>query len=185
MWNIPLLKLQPESKPRTFRTHRGHWRMLEYSMDNCHLKKRKRRNLNSRICNLPLKHRSHPPYSCLACVKPFEVLFKSIYWAPSTHLHAGASRWTLTLLTTWNRECGEVMWLIQSHTESFWAPVAPLIFHLPFLHVSLPCFVLLSLAVKINILLLYLAYFLHASLYCNLHTGRDVICFVHHYILRA
>lgn len=103
MWNIPLLKLQSESKPRTFRTHRGHWGMLEYSMDTCHLKKRERRNLNSRIGNLPLKHRSHPPYSCFACVKPFEVLFKNIYWAPSTRLHAGTSRWTLTPLTTRSR----------------------------------------------------------------------------------
>lgn len=49
MWNIPLLKLQSEYKPRTFRTHRQHWGMLEYSMATCHLKKRERRSLNSRI----------------------------------------------------------------------------------------------------------------------------------------
>lgn len=63
MWNIPLLKLQSGSKPRTFRTHRRCWGMLEYSMDTCHLKKRERRSLNSRICMLPLKHlcRHHLP----------------------------------------------------------------------------------------------------------------------------
>lgn len=80
------------------------------------------------------------------------------------------------------------MRLIQSHTESFWAPVAPLRLTCPSLidtSCPLPCFVLLSLAVKINISLLYLAYFLHASLWCNLHTGRDVICFVHDCILSA
>ena len=79
MWNIPLLKLQSGSKPRTFRTHRRHWEMLEYSMDTCHPKKRERRNLQ-----FTFKTSLSSPSSCLAGVKhlfPAKIFIEPLLYA--------------------------------------------------------------------------------------------------------